>query len=214
MKIYAIVMKKILFILFLALTINSFALKPDLNYVRKPGDLNISYKEQIITTPDNFKLKTWICSPTKETDNKSVLILAYGDAGNMSYWLYQVAELVTKGFTVITFDYRGFGESDSFKINSKYLYYNEFVTDLVSIIRWTKNKYRENQIGIWALSMGTIMSTLALQEENVDYLIAEGFVRSTLQIKQSIKKLKNKEIILAIYLSPKLSKLKMLNPCK
>jgi predicted alpha/beta-fold hydrolase len=192
-------MKRILFFLFLTFTINTFALDPDLNYVRKPGDLNISYTEKIVITPDNFKLKTWICSPTKETDNKSVLILAYGDAGNMSYWLFQVAELVKKGFTVITFDYRGFGESDSFKINSEYLYYNEFVTDLVSIIQWTKNNHNTSKIGIWALSMGTIMSTLALQEENVDFLIAEGFVRSPLQIKQTIKKLKNKEIILPVH---------------
>ncbi len=189
-------MKNILLFLFFAFTIKTFALKPDLKYARKPNDLNINFKEQIISTPDNFKLKTWVCSPQKEADNNTVLILAYGDAGNMSYWLNQVAELVKKGFTVVTFDYRGFGKSDSFRINNEYLYYNEFVTDLVSVIRWTKNNYKENQIGIWALSMGTIMSTLALQEENVDFLVAEGFVRNPMKIKQTIKKLKNKEIIL------------------
>jgi hypothetical protein len=189
-------MKKILILIILGLSINIFALKPDLKYVRKPCDLNINYKEQITLTPDNFKLKTWLCSPRKEVDNKTTLILAYGDAGNMSYWLNQVAELVKKGFTVVTFDYRGFGESDSFEINNEYLYYNEFVTDLVSVIRWTKNNHKENQIGIWALSMGTIMSTLAFKEENVDFLVAEGFVRNPMKIKQSIKKLKNKEIIL------------------
>lgn len=188
-------MKKILLLL-LMLTIKTYALKPDLKYLRKPNELNISFKEYFITTPDNFKLKAWLCSPKKEADNKTTLILAYGDAGNMSYWLNQVSELVKKGFTIVTFDYRGFGESESFSINNDYLYYNEFVTDLISVIRWTKNYTNGNQVGIWALSMGTIMSTLALQEENVDFLVAEGFVINPMKIKQSIKKLKNKEILL------------------
>jgi hypothetical protein len=96
----------------------------------------------------------------------------------------------------VTFDYRGFGESDSFSINPECLYYYDFVIDLVSIIRWTKSNNYENQIGVWALSMGTIMTTLAMQEEKVDFIIAEGFVISPLKIKESIKKLKNKEIIL------------------
>jgi predicted alpha/beta-fold hydrolase len=189
-------MKNTLLLILLVFAVNSFALKPDLKYLQKPNELNISYKEHIITTSDNFKLKTWICSPRKETDNKTTLILAYGDAGNMSYWLNQVSELVKNGFTVVTFDYRGFGESEYFKINNDYLYYNEFVTDLVTVIRWTKNNTNENQIGIWALSMGTIMSTLALQQENIDFLIAEGFVVDPLKIKQSIKELKNKDILL------------------
>ncbi|MFA5514363.1 MAG: alpha/beta fold hydrolase [Sphaerochaetaceae bacterium] len=189
-------MKNIFLLILLAFAVDSFALKPDLKYSRKPNELQISFKEYFISTPDNCKLKTWVCSPQKDLDNKTTLILAYGDAGNMSYWLSQVAELVKNGFTVVTFDYRGFGESDSFKIDTDYLYYNEFVIDLVSVIRWTKHNIAENQTGIWALSMGTIMSTLALQEESVDFLIAEGFVISPLKIKQSIKALKNKEILL------------------
>jgi len=85
-------MKKILFLVLVTIAINTFALKPDLKYLRKPNELNISFKEYFITTPDNFNFKTWLCSPKKEADNKTTLLLAHGDAGNMSYWLNQVAE--------------------------------------------------------------------------------------------------------------------------
>lgn len=186
----------LLLVLLFTFTINSSAIKPDLNYLQKPNELEISYKEYFITTPDNFKLKTWVCLPQKEVDKKTTIILAYGDAGNMSYWLNHVNELVKRGYTVVTFDYRGFGESDAFKINTDYLYYNEFVTDLIAVICWTKNNHTENNLGIWALSMGTIMTTLALQEEQLDFLVAEGFVVSPMKIKQAIKELKNKEILL------------------
>jgi len=188
-------MKKIILLIMLLFAIKSFALKPELKYLLKPDELNISYKEHFVSTPDNFKLKTWVCSPQNSVDNNTTMILAYGDAGNMSYWLKQVNELVKRGFTVVTFDYRGFGESDYFKINNDYLYYNEFVDDLLAVICWTKNR-TENKIGIWALSMGSIMTTLAVQKESVDFLIAEGFVVNTEEIKQSIKTLKKKDILL------------------
>lgn len=188
-------MKKYLFLLLLA-AINSYALKPDRNYIAKPDSVNMPYKEYEIKTSDDYKLKTWVCKPKSENDIKTTLILAYGDSGNMSYWLNNVAEFVKKGFTVVMFDYRGFGQSSDFTINNDYLYYNEFVTDLVTIIKWTKKEFKVNKTGIWALSMGTIMSTLALQQEKVDFLIAEGYVISPTAIKATLKQLKNKDIIL------------------
>lgn len=189
-------MKRILIFLLFVFAMEAFALKPDLKYLGKPDKLGIQYEEYAVTTADNYKIKAWVCSPKKDIDRKITLILAYGDAGNMSYWLSQVAQLVKNGFTVITFDYRGFGESSPFSINPEYLYCNEFVNDLVSIIGWTKKNNSENQVGIWALSMGSIMTTLAMQQEDVDFIIAEGFVVSPIKVKESIKKLKNKEIIL------------------
>ena len=97
---------------------------------------------------------------------------------------------------MILFDYRGFGESSSFKMNPNQLYYNEFAIDLVSVIKWAKTEYSENKIGIWALSMGTIMSTIALQQETLDFFIGEGFVINPAKIKTKIFELKGKEIVL------------------
>lgn len=180
----------------LLIAFNCYALKPDRNYSGKPDSVNLSYKEYDIKTSDDYKLKTWVCKPKPEDDIKKTLILAYGDSGNMSYWLNHAAEFVKKGFTVVMFDYRGFGQSSDFAINNDYLYYNEFVTDLVTIIKWTKKEFKTNKTGIWALSMGTIMSTLALQQEKADFLIAEGYVISPVAIKEFLKQLKNKDIIL------------------
>src|SRR5690554_7408196 len=44
--------------------------------------------------------------------------------------------------------------------------------------------------------MGTIMSTIALQTEKVDFLIGEGFVLDPIEIKNKVLKLKGKEITL------------------
>jgi alpha/beta superfamily hydrolase len=190
-------MKKSALLLLLLLTvIPSYALKPDRNYLAKPDAKGMMYKEQDIVTPDNYKLKSWLCYPAKENDKKTTLIIAYGDAGNMSYWLDQTAELVKAGFTVVLFDYRGFGESSDFEMNKDYLYYNEFATDLSTVLKWAKTNIKENNTGIWALSMGTIMTTLTLEKEKADFLIAEGYVVSPVKVQQKLKELKNKDILL------------------
>src|ERR1700745_2483977 len=88
------------------------------------------------------------------------------------------------GFTVVMFDYRGFGESDSFAIDPKMLYYNEFATDLTSVIRFAKEKYPGNKTGVWAFSMGTIITTLACNTAHPDFIIGDGYVTSPVKLKE------------------------------
>ncbi len=171
----------------------SWALKPEKKYVEHPSDFGFKYKENAITTADAVVLKSWICYPNTKVDNKTTLILAYGDAGNMSYWMRQVSELVQVGYTVVLFDYRGFGASQSFPIEEDYLYYDEFVTDLSAVIQWTKKEVKYEHLGIWSLSMGSIMATLAIAKNPVDFLVAEGFVIDPIQIVRVIKEYKDEQ---------------------
>lgn len=189
-------MTRIIIILSIFNSFFSLALKPDSLYQMTPDSLKLKYESLKITTPDSLNLQVWKIIPELKVKNNSTIILAYGDSGNMSYWLNQAAILSQRGFAVILFDYRGFGESSSFKMNPNQLYYNEFAIDLVSVIKWAKTEYSENKIGIWALSMGTIMSTIALQQETLDFFIGEGFVINPAKIKTKIFELKGKEIVL------------------
>lgn len=164
---------------------------PVKEYVDHPGDFNFEYEAQLITTEDGYTLKSWICKPTKGIENSAVLILAYGDSGNMSFWLRQVTEMVDKGFTVVLFDYRGYGESQEFKAAPKQLYYDEFTLDLKAVIAQTKKQFSDKKIGVWALSMGTIMATMAYTEASYDFLVAEGFVISPQAVVEKIYKFNN-----------------------
>ncbi|WP_430612037.1 alpha/beta hydrolase family protein [Flavobacterium sp. JP2137] len=177
-------------------TSGCWALKPEKKYVEHPSNFNFKYKEQKIVTSDGVSLQSWSCFPDAKVDNKTTLILAYGDAGNMSYWLRQVAEMVQAGYTVVLFDYRGFGGSQDFAIDEKYLYYDEFVTDLTAVVQWTKKEVKSDHLGIWSLSMGSIMATLTIAREPVDFLVAEGFVIDPYQIVQVIKEYKQEQYLL------------------
>lgn len=190
-------MKNIIIIfLFVIGTTFSYALKPDRVYHLTPDSLDVAYTMHIIETPDKAKIKAWFLSAHDSIYNGTTLILSYGDAGNMSYWLNQAVLLTKKGYSVLMFDYRGFGESSDFEVDQNQLYYNEFAVDLMSVIKWSKQNLNFDNLGILSFSMGTIMSIIATQSERADFIIGEGFVLNPTAIKTKIFQFKQKEIIL------------------
>lgn len=176
---------KLVICLFALLLLNksAYALKPDKEYYAIPDTLNLPFEKNTITTQDGVKLKSWTFLPTTEASNKTTLVIAYADAGNMSGYITQAAILSQLGYTILLFDYRGFGASDGFAIDTNMLYYNEFATDLTAAVKFAKAKYSGNKTGIWCFSMGTIITTLSAKESHPDFIIGDSYVTSPAAIK-------------------------------
>ncbi|TPE42096.1 alpha/beta hydrolase family protein [Pontibacter mangrovi] len=189
-------MKNILLVFVLLFSLDCYAIKPVREYVATPDSLGMNYEQQVIKTADGYLINTWVIKPAAGKDKKTTLVLTYADSGNMSYWLYHIKALSDNGFTVIAYDYRGFGKSSDFEINPLNLYYNEFATDLQSVLGWTKKNIKGNRTGVLAFSMGTIVATLALQHEKADFLIGEGYVYDPPAYVAKIKVLKDRDIVL------------------
>ena len=184
---------KHLFCLFTLLIVNLVgAINPIKEYVDTPANSNFKYEEVYIKTQDNYTLKSWILYAKEENKRNRTLVLAYGDAGNMSYWLRQAIEVVNQGYNVVLFDYRGFGESEAFAIEEDQLYYDEFATDLQAVVAYAKTKF-STKIGVWAFSMGTISAVLTYDVEPYDYLIADGFVVNPKTIAKRLDEFLKKE---------------------
>jgi alpha-beta hydrolase superfamily lysophospholipase len=190
-------MRKIVLRLILILfTLPVLALKPEKAYKITPDSLGLAYKEQYVKSKDQFDLITWTYRPNAAKDKQTVIVLAYGDAGNMSHWVHQARILSEAGYRVITFDYRGFGKSTDFAIHPDYLYYNEFAWDLRAIMDFARKTYPQSKQGLLAFSMGTIMATLVLPQTKTDFFVGEGYVKDPASIVNFIKRAKNKDIIL------------------
>ena len=190
-------MKKFyLIIILVGIMSNSYALNPKKKYLMTPDSLGLAYQSYTISTPDSARIKVWHILPTKKFKNNITLILNYGDGGNMSYWLSQAGILSQVGYSIILFDYRGFGESSDFKMNPNQLYYDEFITDLTTVIKWTKSKIDYKYLGLMSFSMGTIISTLAVQKASVDFIIGDGYVLNLQKLKRRIYKLRHNRILL------------------
>ncbi len=169
-----------------------YAIKPVREYLQTPDSMGLTYVERWIPTTDELRLNSWMLLPDAALDNHTTVVVAYGDAGNMSNVLFFSSLLVQRGFTILLFDYRGFGGSSDFPIEEDYLFYNEFAEDTLAAIRWAKRENAGHSIGIWSFSMGTIMAAKALQFEPVDFYIGEGVLYDPVTIVARIGKVKEK----------------------
>jgi len=157
----------------------AWALKPSHQWIATPDSMGLKYQTLALTTPDHAQLVSWVVEPAANVpDQHTTMVLAYGDAGNMSQWLYQAQALSKGGYRVYLFDYRGFGHSSDFAIDTKQLYYPEFTTDLRTVLADARHRFPRNRTGIMAFSMGTIMGSEAAAAGQCDFLIAEGYVAS------------------------------------
>ena len=174
------------------ISFKSLALKPKKEYILTPDSVGLKYKELQIATPDKYMLNTWVMCPEKKVDNKTVMIVAYGDALNMSYWVEQCLYFVKAGFTVITFDYRGFGHSSTFAMDSNQLYYEEFAADLESVVGYAKKEFSGYKVGVRALSMGTAITTIVCGRTHIDYFVGDSFICDPIAVQASLQAMTNR----------------------
>ncbi len=75
----------------------------------EPGQLGLAYRDLSFTTEDGVRLQGWFL-PSRGPSRGTVLFF-HGNAQNIGAHLPNVAWLPEKGFSVLLFDYRGFGGS-------------------------------------------------------------------------------------------------------
>lgn len=76
--------------------------------ITNPNHLGIDYQEYEIDTSDGEQIIAWHLphsSPVAE------ILFFHGNAGNLSVWLEFLVQLHRHDYSVLAFDYRGFGES-------------------------------------------------------------------------------------------------------
>lgn len=86
--------------------------------------------------------------------NSPVIILCHGFCGIREILLPDYAEAFTQcGFSTITFDYRGFGDSDGERGR---LVPNMQIDDILSIVNWVTEQpcLDKERIGLWGTSLG------------------------------------------------------------
>lgn len=176
-------MNRSLLILLLLVAPLANALPPERNYYITPDSLGLSYVQKTLVTLDKVELLSWMMTTKSTKPLRTTLIIAYpASGGNMANNLYYADAFLKAGFDVVLFDYRGFGHSSNFTIDPDYLYYNEHITDVETAIMAVKKQFPNNRLGILSFSASTILATLAVQNQPVDFLIGEGYVRDPQRI--------------------------------
>lgn len=139
----------------------------NLPVVAVPSEAGMVYEENWVALPGGKGLRTWFL-PAKQ--QRGVILLAYGAVGSMPCYLYTTRLLVDNGWSVMMYDYRGFGDSTGEAS------FDNLVGDFNEMLTWTKEYTREPRITLMGISLGTIpaVAAAARRPEDVNGVILDS----------------------------------------
>lgn len=188
----------------------SQALKPDVGYRALPSHYGIIFEEVTFCTSDSLSIRGWFF-PAQDTvgiadqyvgrlipmplklrpaerefafgsdGRKPTIVVCGGDAGNMTNLILYAYHFCTHGFNVLTFDWRGFGESEEWPIDVDQLVYSEFLLDYEAAIDYAiaRPETEANHIGLFGFSTGAYLSfAMAAKRDDVSAVAARGMMTS------------------------------------
>ncbi len=189
MRIYSLLLIVILFTCQMG-----YAINPMREYKMKPDRFNIQYEELKLKTDDGHSLNVWAMEPFTELKRNFTFVIVGSDAGNMGFSLAYAYHLLKRGFRVITFDYRGFGESSDFNFIRDSVYHREYIKDFETIMMWANKTKKTEKIGVLGFSMGTLIASSGYHTAQYDLFVGEAFVLSPMTNARRVKKVKNKKL--------------------
>ncbi len=146
-----------------------FAGATNLPTVEHPGQLGLEYSEHTVVAPGGNRLGLWYLPA--EAD-RGVVIFSTGAAAGMACYLLIPSQLVAAGWSVVIYDYEGFGESEGQATLTV------LPDDLAAVLDWTLANAGHARVTLLGASVGTIPSvTLAAERpEVVNGVVLDGVI--------------------------------------
>lgn len=101
-------------------------------------------------------------------DSQKIVLLCHGNGGNISHRESKMKEINNLGYSVLGFDYSGYGKSGGIP-NEQQLY-----DDTSSMVALLRQEYTPDQIILYGESMGAPVATYAARRYSIPTLILES----------------------------------------
>lgn len=126
-----------------------------------------------IPATDGFLLSSTLYRSESQDNNNKVLLIASATAVKQIYYKRYAIFMAEEGFTVMTFDYRGIGNSLTKKIQQFHAFMHEWgEKDLAGIINWLSVKYHSAQLLLVGHSGGGQMIGLADNKHKISAMVS------------------------------------------
>ncbi|MBD3272353.1 MAG: alpha/beta fold hydrolase [Elusimicrobia bacterium] len=165
-----------------------FVLFPSKKITHVPSDYGMDYEEVFFQTSDHVRLQGWWLSPqhpVMRINNKNATLVFFpGNKGTLSKFLPGLLHLVSSGYTVFVFSYRGFGKS-ALRWPTEHGVYQDSLAAVEYVLQ-TKQCDPKHLI-LYGQSLGCAMASKTAQHIHPAVLILEaGFTSMPDLVKQFI----------------------------
>jgi hypothetical protein len=134
-----------------------------------PREFGVEYEALAIDTRDGERLRAW---HVRHPAPRALIMYFHGNGGNLSVWAPIVAGIARQGYSVVAFDYRGYGLSTGRPSERGLSRDVDAVLDQVSS-RW-KADGAPKTIIYWGRSLGATMAAYAAAKQAPAGLILES----------------------------------------
>jgi pimeloyl-ACP methyl ester carboxylesterase len=126
----------------------------DLPLVDTPDEVGIPYQEVRLAVAGGHELRVWMMPG----GTRGVVVVSPGNSGPMSCYLFTAQLLTEGGWTVVLYDYEGFGQSTG---EPSLLTLRD---DLDAVVDWTREQTGHDRVTLFGMSLGSIPSVAAAVE--------------------------------------------------
>ena len=120
--------------------------------VSDPGAIGLPFEETSVTTAEGETLRVWYVPSDLD---RGTIIFSMGAVGDISCYLFITYNLWYNGWSVVLYDFEGFGgssgEANLFTLR----------TDLDAVIAWTLEHTNHDQVTLYGVSVGTVPTVAA-----------------------------------------------------
>lgn len=147
----------------------------------------MNYTAHDVTTSDGATLKAWYF-PARTSNSTKVVLISHSGKGNMADYLRRVDQFLRIGYNVVTYDYRGFGESSEFEIDDEMYTYPHFIEDTKAMIQFvTENYSKAFDLYGWGIGAGLSIG-VGYHSKHINKIIADTPFTSLSQLsKKGVK---------------------------
>ena len=144
-----------------------YLFQPEEEILRTPESLGLEFENVNIEIEGDTYIKGWYIPAA---DQKGVVLFCHSNYGNISYYLDAVFFINSLGFSILIFDYRGYGQSRG-SPSEKGTYAD--VRAAWSYLRYTRNIPAENII-VWGRSLGAAIAADLVVDYSPRALVMES----------------------------------------
>ena len=158
----------------------SRAVEPGIQHAMTPASLGLEAEEVSFPAADSMTVSGWWLQGGKAAP---VVVIASRGTGTMGDQLPAAQQFLARGFSVLTFDYRGFGPgSNAEALDSlRYVVFDsQWVDDLLGALRYARAR-SGRPVFAWGQDLGSavVLAAAARSREACDAVAIEGLFRTS-----------------------------------